>query len=249
MSDAVAQQIFSFRSHFLNRRFDNSTLRVLESVSVSKDVKSSMEVRSSLREFIRSESVSVIRENAEKHVEEKLLVLDFLVRTFALIGDVESCLALRYEAFLLREFKSTINRGLKVSFMEWIDFAEQSLEYGFHSIVIKACENAQLCFHRDSKVDAKAVECFNSVEVIEKIKRLKECAITSAGSNSVQAQAAEYSRSKLIERIEACSSVSKGPQLRASSLFRNGVRKRNLRKLHQSQSMLGMTNEPYSSQV
>ncbi|KAL5554510.1 hypothetical protein UlMin_041911 [Ulmus minor] len=107
--------------------------------------------------------------------KEKLFSLNFSISYF-------SCLALRYDAFLLREFKSISNRGLEVSFMEWIDFAEQSLEYGFHAIVIKACENAQLCFPKHSKADAKAVECFNNVEVIE--KRLKECAITFDGLHS-----------------------------------------------------------------
>ena len=48
-----------------------------------------MEVRSGLMQFMRSESLSVLREISEKNVAEKLLVLEFLVRTFALVGDVE----------------------------------------------------------------------------------------------------------------------------------------------------------------
>lgn len=71
-------------------RFDDATLRVLESALVSKDVKSSIEVRSGLRQFLRSESLSVLREISEKSAEEKLLVLEFLVRSFALVGDVEA---------------------------------------------------------------------------------------------------------------------------------------------------------------
>lgn len=56
---------------------------------VSKDVKSLIEVRSSLREFLRSESLSIIREITEKTTEQKLFVLDFLVRSFALVGDIQ----------------------------------------------------------------------------------------------------------------------------------------------------------------
>uniref|UniRef100_A0A803PWV3 Uncharacterized protein n=1 Tax=Cannabis sativa TaxID=3483 RepID=A0A803PWV3_CANSA len=70
---------------------DGAALRIIESVMVSKDVRSSsVAIRSSLRDFIRFESISIMRENAEKPVEKKLLDLDFLVRAFALLGDVEA---------------------------------------------------------------------------------------------------------------------------------------------------------------
>ncbi|RVW56883.1 hypothetical protein CK203_078494 [Vitis vinifera] len=90
MSESVSQQFSLFRSQIKSRRFDDGTLRILESVLVSKDVRSFLEVRSSLREFMRSESLSVIREIAEKNVEHKILILDFFVRAFALAGDVEA---------------------------------------------------------------------------------------------------------------------------------------------------------------
>lgn len=81
---------FGTKITFYVCRFDDGTLRILESVLVSKDVRSFLEVRSSLREFMRSESLSVIREIAEKNVEHKILILDFFVRAFALAGDVEA---------------------------------------------------------------------------------------------------------------------------------------------------------------
>ncbi|GMN23573.1 hypothetical protein TIFTF001_000186 [Ficus carica] len=195
MSNSVAQQISLLRSQILARRFDAATLRIIESVMASKDV---MEVRSSLREFFRSESMSIIRENADKPLDKKLLDLEFLVRSFALLGDVESCLALRYEALLLRDFKSSSHQWLKVSYTEWLNFAEQSLDYGFHSVARKACENALSCFQKNSGTDAKTVESSESSEVIEKIKRLQDYATTSAASHSVQALAAEYTKSKLM---------------------------------------------------
>lgn len=39
---------------------------------------------------MRSESLYVIREIEEKNVERKILILDFLVRASALVGDVEA---------------------------------------------------------------------------------------------------------------------------------------------------------------
>jgi hypothetical protein len=71
-------------------RFDDATLRILESVLVSKSVKSLKEVESSLRALLRSEALSTIREIAEKPVGQKLVVIEFFVRAFALIADVEA---------------------------------------------------------------------------------------------------------------------------------------------------------------
>lgn len=88
---------------------------------VSKDVKSSMEVRSSLRQFMRSESLFVLREISEKNVEEKLLVLEFLVRTFALVGDVEVRL-LRSSQFRLFNRLSNLSMQSKFEF-RGLDFS------------------------------------------------------------------------------------------------------------------------------
>ncbi|KAM2127033.1 hypothetical protein ACFX1R_006984 [Malus domestica] len=248
-----------FRSLVLNRRFDDVTLRVLESALVSKDVKSSIEVRSSFRQFMRSESLSVLQETAEKNVEEKLLVLEFLVRAFALVGDVESCLALRYEALLLRDIKSSTNPWLQVSYTEWLNFAHQSRDSGFYSVAGKACEHALDCIKRKSTEDRKTDEVnvmkkstedpktdevFESVQAIERIKRLKDCAMASASSHSVQAQTADYLKKRLKEKSTERPLDFKEPKcVVASTLFRNGIRRRNLRKLNTSRSLLGMTNE------
>ncbi|XP_031271877.1 uncharacterized protein LOC116130263 [Pistacia vera] len=117
--------------------FDDGTIQILQSLLVCKDVKSLIEVRSCLREFLRSESISIIREIAEKTLEQKLLILEFFVRAFAVIGDIESCLALRYEALLMRDLKCTSCSWLQVSYTEWLNLAEHSLENGFHAIAIK----------------------------------------------------------------------------------------------------------------
>ena len=53
---------------------------------------------------MRSESLSVIREIEGKNVEHKILILDFLVRAFALVGDVEAKKFLLYTFCILYKF-------------------------------------------------------------------------------------------------------------------------------------------------
>ena len=71
------------------RRFNHDSLRILESILFSKDVKLLFQLRSSLKEFIRSESVSVILQIAVKTVDQHLSVLEFFFQAFAIIGDIE----------------------------------------------------------------------------------------------------------------------------------------------------------------
>ncbi|KAL9412633.1 hypothetical protein AB3S75_041307 [Citrus x aurantiifolia] len=242
------QQISLFRSQISLRRFDEESIRVLESILVSKDVKSLMEVRAGLREYLRSESISVIREIGDETVEKKLLILEFFVRSFALIGDIESCLALRYEAFVLRDLKSASCEWLRVSHTEWISFASQSLENGFYAIAAKACENAQSCLQRDNVADSKTGEIFEYMQMLKKIKSLKDFALTKAGSRSVQAQAAEYLKKKTIEKGKLLSSHHKETKCPATTLFRNGIKRRNIRKLHELQSFQQVTGGSNSTQ-
>ncbi|KAA8549460.1 hypothetical protein F0562_001144 [Nyssa sinensis] len=198
MTERVAQQISLFRSQIENRRFDDGTLRILESVLVCKNFKSLLEVQSGLREFMRDECLCVIHGIADKSVEHKLYILDFFVRAFALVGDVESCLALRYEALILRELKSMSNQWLKVSYREWLTFAEHSLENGFYSIARKACENALSCFQMNGV--HHGTYDFSDVQIINKIKRFKDFTTASGASQSVQAQAVEYLEKKTAEK-------------------------------------------------
>ncbi|KAI8523519.1 hypothetical protein RHMOL_Rhmol13G0080500 [Rhododendron molle] len=240
MSSArVDHQISLFRSQVELRRFDDGTLGILESLLVSKDVKSLLEVRSSLSDFIRRESLSVIREIADKSVEHKLSVVEFFVRAFALAGDVEayirlslgSCLALRYEALALRELRSPSNQWLRVAYEEWMTFAEHSLDNGFYSIATKACESALSCFEMNGVNDPQHNDFFRNIEVIGKIKRLKDVAVASLASRSVRAQAADYLKKKAVEMNPSPSLARKEEQFSASTLFRDGIKKRNARKL------------------
>ncbi|KAF9594116.1 hypothetical protein IFM89_027443 [Coptis chinensis] len=228
MSDEVRKQVSFFQSQLHLRRFTEQTLRILESILVSKDVKSLLQIRSHLKTLLRSESVGFFQEIAEKSVEHKLNVLEFFVRAFALVADVESCLALRYEALILRERKSVDENWLQVSYHEWFNFAKDSVENGFHYIAVKGCENALSCIQANNVVHAGAVE---------EIKRLKDVAVTLVSSHSVQAQTAEQLKKKEIQLDKMKSSVPTASRCMASSMFRDGIKKRNMRKLHELQRL------------
>lgn len=53
------------------------------------NVKSFSEVRSRLRDFMRSESAAVFGELTGESIVAKLSVLEFFARAFALLGDTE----------------------------------------------------------------------------------------------------------------------------------------------------------------
>ncbi|KAL7173098.1 hypothetical protein ACSBR2_032549 [Camellia fascicularis] len=243
MSGGAEEQISLFRSRVELRRFDDGTLRILESILVSKDVKSLLEVRLSLREFMRRESPCIILEIADKSVEHKLFILEFLVRAFALAGDIESCLAFRYEALVLRQLRSTSNQWLQVSYREWMTFAEDSLDNGFYSIARMACESALACFEINGMVEPQRDDFLKNVEVISDIKRLKDVAVVSSASRSDVsnfcflygphlvvtrwAQTAEYLKKKAVETRKPHFLDYKEAQSSASTLFRDGIKKRN----------------------
>ncbi|XP_055832918.1 protein DOUBLE-STRAND BREAK FORMATION isoform X2 [Solanum dulcamara] len=225
MSTAVSQQISLFRFHVENRRLDEGTLRILESILAWNDFKSLYGVVCTLKQFMRNESLCIIQEIAGKSAEHKLLIVDFLVHIFALIGDTENCLALRYEALLLREKKAISDQRFLVSYSEWLTFAEHSLESGFCSIAKKACEKALLCFEMNI-VDDPANDF-----IIEKIKKLEDVAVISASSKSVQVQATTYFKNKNIQQNSQGSYISVEAKNSGSTLFRDGIKKRHRRQL------------------
>jgi hypothetical protein len=85
LSLSLSNQLFGF----ISGSFGNATLRFLDSLLLSKDVKSLVEIRSSLTQLLKSESLSIIQSIAAESVHDKLLVLEFFVRAFALVGDLE----------------------------------------------------------------------------------------------------------------------------------------------------------------
>ncbi|XP_071935934.1 protein DOUBLE-STRAND BREAK FORMATION-like [Coffea arabica] len=241
MSNEVSRQISLFSTQMQNRIFGDGTIAILESLLASKDVKSSLEIRSALKEFMRHESLSIIREITEKSVENKLLIADFLIRAFVLIGDVESCLALRYEALLLRDEKASSDTRLEVSYHEWLTLAEQLFDNGFYSAATKTCERALLCIQMDNGICTEDDDCFNCEHAFENIKRLKDAAIILAasqtGTNRVQVQASEYMKKKINQQLKQQESICTETYSSGSTLFRNGIKRRNLRKLQEHQCL------------
>jgi len=49
----------------------------------------------------------------------------------------KSCLALRYEALVMREHKSASCQWLQVSPAEWLSFVENAVHNGFHAVAEK----------------------------------------------------------------------------------------------------------------
>ncbi|XP_065847045.1 protein DOUBLE-STRAND BREAK FORMATION [Euphorbia lathyris] len=227
----AAQPISLFCSQISNRRFGNETLRLLESLLVCKDVESLMEVQSSLTAFTRSELVSVMREITGKTDEQKLVILEFFVRAFALLGDTESCLALKYEALLLRDLKFSSLHSLEVSHGEWLNFAEQLLDCGFYPNARQACENALSCLKKSDVAASKIGRSSGE----ERVRRLQDKAVKFSAAGSVQAQAADYLKGKTVEKTKISSSSGIEQRCAASTAFRNGIKKRNVRQLCESQ--------------
>ncbi|CAN0902136.1 Protein DOUBLE-STRAND BREAK FORMATION [Linum grandiflorum] len=253
--DGTDHLIRLFRSQIIGRRFDDDSLRILESIMACKDRQTITETRPSLRDFMRSESLAVIRELSHHTVERKLLTVEFLLRSFTLIGDIESVLALSYEGLLMRELKSTTHQWMRVSYEEWLNFAQHSFDNGYHAVAIQACDKALLCLNSDDTDDTRTTEPIERAEEADKVKRLKDSALRSGASNSVdtfpnntfaiivaiQGHVAEYlrKRRRIPERSRSEMNISNStqPQNAASILFRNGIKKRNSRELHQHQSL------------
>ncbi|KMT05388.1 hypothetical protein BVRB_7g175190 isoform B [Beta vulgaris subsp. vulgaris] len=171
-----AHQLSLFYSQIQLRRFDDSTLRILELILSSKDVKLLLELRSKLKEFLRSQSLIAIREAAEKPIEHKLLILEFLVRAFAIVDDIESCLAVRYEGLIMRDTWTVNHLELRVSCSEWMNFAEDAFNNEYYSVTAKACENALLCL-KEEEGDYNCDNLWGNTWTISKIQRLEDIAI------------------------------------------------------------------------
>ncbi|CAM8961997.1 unnamed protein product [Rhodiola kirilowii] len=230
MTDRSSPEFSLFGDLILSRRFDYRTLQVLESAMASKDVKSLSLSRSSLKSVLRSESVSAVQLFRHESLEKQLSVLEFFVRAFSLASDVESCLVMRYEALVLRELKSATCPWAQVSPDEWLTFAAQSLDNGFFTNAVKGCDYALSCLKKkDDENPSMIKKVVDNVEITRKVKKLRDVAISSASSGSVQAQAADYMRKKTQNnniRKRQLPQHHTETQPLASTLFQNAIKKR-----------------------
>ncbi|RVW56881.1 hypothetical protein CK203_078496 [Vitis vinifera] len=110
---------------------------------------------------------------------------------------------------------------------------------------LHACENALLSLQMNDIAEHRADELSGNVQIIEKIKRLKDVALASVVSLSacvsdyckfsllmlsVQAQATEYLKKKN-QKSKKNFLFNKGAHCLASTLFTSGIKKQNARKL------------------
>ncbi|KAK8926326.1 hypothetical protein KSP39_PZI018539 [Platanthera zijinensis] len=235
MPAAVAEQISLFRSFIEEGSYSDVSLRILETLLVAKDLRALLEIRSTLQELLRSEVTSVMARIAAKSTDEKLDIAEFFVKAFALVGDVESCLALKYEALVLRESKYYNNDDFRVSYQEWYTFAKDSLHNRYYSIAVKGFDSALSCFQ--SEHNTKGVTHDNHVNdhIVDEIIRLRDEASAMVSSCSVQALTSKYLKRKSTEDGPKTNSFPINPRPAASYMHRVGINKRNANKLRRSQ--------------
>ncbi|MQM01841.1 hypothetical protein Taro_034601 [Colocasia esculenta] len=238
MPRPAPKRLSLFRDQIENRRFGDWTLRILESVLSAKDVESLVDTRSSLRELLRSEAVYVLREVSRNSADEKLSVAEFFVQAFALVGDVESCLALRYEAMILRELKYMTQDTLRVCYEEWLRFAEDSLHNGYYSIAVKGCDHALFSIQSKEIADIQPYDFCMESQMVRKIKKLRNRALELDAPRSVQTRTADYLKEKAIQFQKNQESHPTGARCPASLLFRNAIKARNMKKLRKSQELM-----------
>ncbi|KAE8809876.1 hypothetical protein D1007_13468 [Hordeum vulgare] len=137
-----------FASRLSHHRFGDEELRVLEAaLSTGGDVAALLSTRSAARKLLRESVAGACAAAAVEGDGARLSVADFFARAFALAGDVESCLAMRYEALVLREAKYSDDLQLHVFHEEWLTFAHDSLDNGFYTIASKAFASALVHIH------------------------------------------------------------------------------------------------------
>uniref|UniRef100_A0A0E0R351 LOB domain-containing protein n=1 Tax=Oryza rufipogon TaxID=4529 RepID=A0A0E0R351_ORYRU len=142
-----------FASALSHRRFGDQELSLLDAaLSAGADVPSLLHTRSSTRCLLRKAAAQAF--SSVPDLGTTLSVADFFARAFALTGNVESCLAMRYEALLLRQAKYSDDLHLQVSNEEWLTFAKDSLDNGFYTIASKA-QSAEYMKRKASGVDEK----------------------------------------------------------------------------------------------
>ncbi|GER28096.1 hypothetical protein STAS_03862 [Striga asiatica] len=140
-----------------------------------------------------------------------------------------SCLALRYEALVMRQEKASSHPELLVSSEEWLTFAEHSVDNGFHSLAIHACEKA--CCGTNHTPHAKINDTLHDGLAVEEIRRLNDIALLAISSQSVQAQAQAYLKQKEVKKSTLKSSPSFEAKSSGSSRFKSGIIKHNSWKL------------------
>uniref|UniRef100_A0A0E0MBJ2 Uncharacterized protein n=1 Tax=Oryza punctata TaxID=4537 RepID=A0A0E0MBJ2_ORYPU len=219
-SSSTIHQLALHSSRLALRRFGEQELRLLDAaLSAGPDVSALLHTRSSARCLLREAAAQAF---SVPDLGTRLSIADFFARAFALAGDVESCLAMRYEALLLREAKYPDDLHLQVSNEEWLTFAKDCLDNGFYTIASKAFANALV--HIDPSCP-RYLDPTNSIlkkDKINGISGLQNLAKSLSALRSVQTQSAEYMKRKASEVNDKCNLHLQKAKLPGSSMFRLG---------------------------
>ncbi|XP_066354310.1 protein DOUBLE-STRAND BREAK FORMATION-like [Miscanthus floridulus] len=235
---ATPSALALFASCLSYRRFGDEDLRVLEAaLSTGADVPALLATRSAAQSLLQASAAEAFACTAMGSVLDSgsSLVADFFARAFALVGDVESCLAMRYEALLLRDAKCCNDLHLQVSHQEWFTFAKDSLDNGFYAIASKAFANALAHIHPSHPGHLVSANPIEEKDKINDITGLQNLAKSLSAQHSVQTQSAEYMKRRASGVHEKCNLQSGKPKLTEISMFRLGIKTRNIKKLLRSQ--------------
>ncbi|CAL4995989.1 unnamed protein product [Urochloa decumbens] len=233
---AVADDALSlFASRLSRRDFGDDDLRVLEAaLSAGADVPALLATRSAARRLLQDRAPEAFATPGPPLDHGRsLAIADFFARAFALVGDVQSCLAMRYEALLLRDAKYSHDHHLQVSREEWLTFAKDSLDNGFYTIASKAFACAAAHIHRSHPGQLDSTNSIDK-DKIEDIIGLQNLAKSLSAQHSVQTQSAEYMTRRASDVHDKYNLQPGKPKLPGSSMFRLGVKTRNINKLLRS---------------
>ncbi|CAO2140569.1 unnamed protein product [Urochloa humidicola] len=232
---AVAEQdhLSLFASRLSRHNFGDDDLRLLEAaLSAGADVPALLATRSAARRLLQDRATEAFAAAPLDH-ERSLAIADFFARAFALVADVQSCLAMRYEALLLRDAKYSHNHHLQVSREEWLTFAKDSLDNGFYTIASKAFACAGAHIHRSHPGQLDSTNSIDK-DKINDIIGLQNLAKSLSAQHSVQTQSAEYMTRKASGVHHKYNLQPGKPKLPGSSMFRLGIKTRNAKKLLRS---------------
>ncbi|XP_040385284.1 uncharacterized protein LOC102722633 [Oryza brachyantha] len=230
---AAASLLSLFASALSNRSFGDQELRLLDAaLSAGADVPALLHARSSAR-ILLNESASQAFSVPDLGTT-RLSIADFFARAFALAGDVESCLAMIYEALLLREATYSHDLHLQVSNQEWLTFAKDCLDNGFYTIASKAFANALVNIDPSHPRYLDSTNSIVNNGKINGISGLQNFTQSLSAPRSVQTQSAEYMKKKASEFNEKSNLQLGKIKVPGSSMFRLGIRTRNIQKLHHS---------------
>ncbi|KAF8706322.1 hypothetical protein HU200_030582 [Digitaria exilis] len=234
---AVDARLSLFASRLSHHSFGDDDLLLLEAaLSTGADVPALLATRSEARRLLQQHAPQAFAAPPPPlpdHHARSLATADFFARAFALVGDVQSCLAMRYEALLLRDAKYSGDHHLQVSHEEWLTFAKDSLHNGFYTIASKAFAYAiaHICRSQPGQLDST-----NSIEKdrINDIIGLQNLAKSLSAQHSVQTRSAEYMKRRGSGGHDKYYLQSGKPKLPGSSMFMLGIKTRNMKKLCRS---------------